>query len=275
MKCSIIAADRIDQLKEIWRKCYPEDPESYIDFFFKNGFQYSKCVGISDAEQVIGVIYLFPCYIAETDKKAYYFYAGGVLPSYRGKGCYRRLIAYAAEYCIRNEYEMLCYPLPSLRQFYEQMGFTEQYYYAVSKITESDILNGCDELKIQPVQPSELLNIMRFHAQYGDVLWDESVMEYVCREYQFSGGICCKLFVNDIAHYMFYKKDGEKLIVTDTSVSLERIKRLSGSLMEHSQTKQIVVWHRVYADDKSSRVLSSIGSLKIHNPSKWYVLTML
>lgn len=275
MNCGISDRKQIPQLKNIWRQCYPEDPDSYIDFFFEKGF--SKSIGLSvfDEEAVIGVIYLFPCSILPDEIPAYYFYAGGILPKYRGNGYYRLLIEYAVLYCRQHRREMLCYPAPGLQPFYETMGFTEQYYYQ-TKTYRRRLVDNEHDLQLLVLSVEELLN-MRPLASPGSVIWGPDMMEYIYEEYCYDGGFCHKIVSQDTdEYYLFGKKEADGLRITETSVPFQLYNQLSNVLLRSYDVDSVTIQYPLTREmDGLDTFFSCIGSCHYNNRSKWFALTML
>ena len=83
----------IQDLSRIWEVCFG-DSQEYIRLFMERRFFTCEPLVWLEDRQVMGVVYLLPCLIE--GRKAYYGYAGGVLPQFRKRGIFENLLNYEA-----------------------------------------------------------------------------------------------------------------------------------------------------------------------------------
>lgn len=95
----------IDQLVYLWKKCFPDDTEDYIRFFYNENADKIKTLCGFFGGELAGMINLIPADVMMGGKRknALYGYAIGVLPEYRGKGVFKELHRSLCEYILKNE----------------------------------------------------------------------------------------------------------------------------------------------------------------------------
>ena len=79
----------IPLLRQLWKKAFP-DGDDYLDIFFSQGFDVSRCRCITENGQVLTVLYWFQ--ISCDNQKFAYLYAIATDPNLRGKGLCRTLV---------------------------------------------------------------------------------------------------------------------------------------------------------------------------------------
>ena len=82
MKIDAPAASQIPQLRKLWKLAFC-DEDSFIDLFFKNGFDLSRCRCITMDGQIAAALYWFETQCA--DQKIAYIYGVATHPDYRGR----------------------------------------------------------------------------------------------------------------------------------------------------------------------------------------------
>ena len=81
----------IPALSKIWQACFADPPE-YIRFFMENRFVPGQTLVLMHHLLPVGALYLLPCrYIGRTESHAWYGYALGILPEFRGFGLAREM----------------------------------------------------------------------------------------------------------------------------------------------------------------------------------------
>lgn len=278
----IITADSREkvQLKKIWMECY-DDPEDYVDFFFQNGFGKCRCICESEDGLIVGALYLFECSIVPLGQPAFYWYAGGVLPSFRGKGVYRKIINHVLNLAKMEERISLCYPAPGLDKFYKKVGLTDDYLCNVCHFQLEN--NGpIFPLEWKTLSVEESVKIFRKTENAcakGSVVWQKDVMKYVVQENLFCNGFCHMISFEGKEYYLFGQNHNGKLYISETNIPLPVMSKIKNSLMIHYKASAVQVKYPIGSCTKNGReteqVLSCMGNGGFENIKKWFVLNML
>lgn len=278
----IIVADNKEkkQLKKIWMECY-EDPEEYVDFFFQNGFGKCTCICESSGDLILGALYLFECCIVPFGQPAFYWYAGGVLPSFRGQGIYRKIIDHALYLAKEEGRVSLCFPAPGLDKFYRKMGMADDYLCNVFQFRlEND--GAIFPLNWKPLSLDESINIFRKTENActdGSVVWQKDTMEYVVKENLFCNGFCDMLSFEGMEYYLFGQKHNAKLYISETNIPLPIMMKIKNSLMLHYKASAAQVKYPAgrYTENgcEAKQVLTCMGNGGFEEMKKWFVLNML
>lgn len=271
----IAKSTRINELKEIWRKSF-EDPEEYIDFFMQNAFENTipvTCIrdGIS-----VGVIYMFECEEGNTGKKAYYWYAGGVLPEYRKSGVFKEIVDYILKYTTNEGAISFCYAMPELREFYMKSGM-DRFYHSVNikiemgkEVSEHNIV--CSGLKVKEYK--ELRE--RTFAGGSYIRWDEKYLEYAIREKQFCHGICDKIDIGGKTYAIVGDVSECCLNIEETTMNYDELIGMAEQLAALYCIQKINARIPRFMIDKSVRepeIFSGLGNMDSGN--FWISLTLL
>ena len=129
--------DDFDQLLTIWRTCFPEDAD-FGETFLRQVAPNTEIVGVFENDILASCAYFIPASFVDgkTRFKAYYVYGVGTLPLYRGKGYARDVLEFAKQSLLCDL--LFLYPAkPSLRMFYEKMGYRSVLYRKVQALSPS------------------------------------------------------------------------------------------------------------------------------------------
>ena len=271
----ISKSTRINELKEIWRKSF-EDSEEYIEFFMQNAFENTIPVTCVRDGIAVGVIYMFECEEGYTGKKAYYWYAGGVLPEYRKTGVFREIVDYILEFTTKEGVGSFCYAMPELREFYMKSGM-DRFYHSVNVKTEVD--RGltehnivCSELKAKEYKKLR----EKTFAGGSYIRWDEKYLEYVIREKKFCQGICDKLDIGGKSYVIVGDIRECCLYIEETTMNYDEFVRMSERLAALYGVQKINAHIPEFmADDPvgESVLFSGLGNMDSGN--LWVSLTLL
>lgn len=82
------------KLKELYMICFPEDTESYADFFINNKFDGTNCMTLFDGDTLVNMLFLVKKKMVMRGVvfDVPYMVAGGTLPKYRGRGIFNGVI---------------------------------------------------------------------------------------------------------------------------------------------------------------------------------------
>ncbi len=92
----------IPRLRQIWKACFG-DPDSYLDFYFSNGFPLFKTLVDWEEGEIASMLTVVPAFYQKDGEcfDAAYLYAVGTAPEQRGKGAASRLLSETQE-CLRT-----------------------------------------------------------------------------------------------------------------------------------------------------------------------------
>ena len=180
-------------MAEIWRICFGDEP-SYIQFFFRRRLPSCLALTARADGKTAGAVYLLPAelYDAGVWRRAYYVYALGVLPEYRGRGIASDMMHRIFGIC--KEQDAVCFLKPasqSLVEFYKNLGMVPTYFAAEKRFPAA-----AETSLAWTSLPAADYAVRRLAAPPlpGSVRWDMSATCYAVDENERSGGFCltCK-----------------------------------------------------------------------------------
>ena len=120
-------ADDIPALKSLWKQCFPDDTDSFIDAFF-GVVPVTRCLVACKGEP-LSVLFLLTATVAykDTTIPVRYLYAGCTHPEHRRQGIYEKLISYAGMYAASaGAAAIYLHPADdSLREYYKMRGYRD------------------------------------------------------------------------------------------------------------------------------------------------------
>ncbi|MDY6035476.1 MAG: GNAT family N-acetyltransferase, partial [Bulleidia sp.] len=107
------------EIKNLWKICFPQEDEGYIDYYFKNLFVPENCFIYVEDGKVVSAMIKAPHAIMFNDKVLRTSMILGVatLPEYRKRGYMKRLMEIVLDACEHTE-------LITLIQAYDQNLYT-------------------------------------------------------------------------------------------------------------------------------------------------------
>lgn len=129
-----------DQLLAIWCTCFPEDAD-FGETFLKEAAPLTKIFGVCEDNVLVSCAYCLPATFCDGEQRftAYYIYGVGTLPTHRGKGYAKDVLAYIKQAASCDV--LFLYPAkPSLRAFYQQLGYRSVLYRTACTIPPSDAI---------------------------------------------------------------------------------------------------------------------------------------
>lgn len=224
----------IPALSEIWRVCFNDSPE-YIRFFMDNRFVPSHTLVLLHQLIPIGALYLLPCrYIGPTECPAWYGYALGILPEFRGLGLSEEANSVVWNHVCKSGHAYLLSPANvRLKNYYLRSGFTVCSTRKTAVFTRKG-----NAIQPQPIDAGEYFllreqNLVELHH----VLWDEAAVAYAIREAEFCGGFAGK--IGDIA--FIGQKEGSKLLLKECTCPEHRLEELAAALLSHYGAEECLV----------------------------------
>lgn len=244
----IVYADdsMIPDLIRLWMEAFGDERE-YVEFYFANRFTKNNLLVYLEDGKAVSMISLLPVLLHDGGKKipARYVYAVATKKSSRGRGYAKELILRAKR--LLQEPLLLEPAGERLAEYYRKMGFCDAFSvreYNLLKESETlqavhensnlvaaeihverpHILQQTQRYWLLTITPSEYSEIRNAHfAGDGYVEWDKEAIAYALLENEFSGGFAYKVFHDEQEDIFMYCMEGEKLKITETTLSDEDI----------------------------------------------------
>ena len=120
------AAD-IPEMKALWKLCFPEDEEGFIQRFFEKTPATTGLLACKG--EILSMLFLLPAQVVTGGQSipVRYLYAGCTHPAHRGQGIYPALMEYAAQHAATMGAEAiyLCPASASLAVYYHRLGYRD------------------------------------------------------------------------------------------------------------------------------------------------------
>lgn len=252
----VVFADREadgEQLTQLWAACFGDTREE-IRFYLDHRMTEDNLLVLHEDGRIVSMAsFLAVEYrLGEEYVPARYVYAVATLPGYRGRG-------YAAEVlsAAREKYggPLLLAPAEeALCAYYERLGFLRAFpgeRYEISPAEEQP--EGTElaamELKpeepgaqLQPVSAEEYVKIRdEKKACEGYVRWDAEAVRYAMDVAGAGGGRTCAVLSEDgEKEILMCEKDGETLVVLETTLSGTRLGQVCPQLLAETGTTRAV-----------------------------------
>lgn len=214
--CRVIRATAAEYpaMAEIWQVCFGDDP-SYIRFFFRSRLPSCIALAAQTEEKTAGGVYLLPAVLCDDGRQrpAYYIYALGVSPEYRGRGIATAMMQHIFGICKGQDAACFLKPAsPSLADFYKRLGMRQTHYSAVYRYAASDGRH----LPWTPFSAADYARL-RLDVPYrdGSIIWDADAIRYAVDENKLCGGFCLRCEVNGNPCAVLGRREEDHLCITD------------------------------------------------------------
>ncbi len=132
-------ADQTKEIMELWKICFPDEDQRYIDFYFKNIYQPQNCYVNMQDGKIVSAIMRNPHAVMFNGRvvQASMLVGAATLPEYRRRGHMKELMEIVIDACEHSELiTMIQSEDPSL---YEPFGFRTIYKRADYTIERKDV----------------------------------------------------------------------------------------------------------------------------------------
>lgn len=246
-----------EQIREIWKTCFGDD-EEYIDFYLTNRMTKENMLVIHRNGKPVSMASFLPVEYCHDEmySDARYVYAVATLPEYRRQGLAKQILQFAMD---KFEAPLILAPAEeSLCRYYEKMGFIRAFpgeEYSPLGGLEAMELRSAGENNMdtsEPVTPEEYLKIRDAKLkQEGYVRWDTAAIRYAMELNAYLGGKTYAVVTDNESTRMeteqelekdilMFGRDGDSLIIEETTLNSERLKSLLPGLLEETGTKNAV-----------------------------------
>jgi GNAT superfamily N-acetyltransferase len=245
----------IPRLREIWKACFG-DPDSYLDFYFANGFPLFKTVVDRTEDEITSMLTVVPAFYHKDGQcfDAAYLYAVGTAPEWRGMGIASRLLAETHELLRKDGIKVATlFPAEdSLYRFYEKLGYRGGFSVHEVRLKRKDcppvacMVEDCEKdlfleksadfLRLRPVAMKFAAKSLGYFyeevfATQGKVLWISS---------------------DALQGYAVCYKIKETLVLKETSLNGEQLKACGSALMDRFEVDEIFA--RIPSDSEEGAV---------------------
>lgn len=238
----------IPKLKKIWCEGFPEDEESYCDFYFERYFHPERCLAVYNDSEIESAVHWFDAYYIGTDGKKYDFifpYAGSTLKKYRGNKNLQYMIEGCKKYASeKGKSGMVFAAADELVYLYDRWGYdriAQLHTYSVNVIPKKNNIYW-------EICPFEKFSSMR--TEYLNILgncfyWDVDAEKYMYDDIFTKGHILiCRYEGAEYFAVCTIEKDS--IIIRETNFPTDRSSLLLESISYHySYTGQIDIFSHV------------------------------
>ncbi len=173
-------------------------------------------------------------------KKAKYIYAGATLMRYRKKGYYSAIYKFAMSAAKENGYLIFGKPFSAkLAEYYLKLGFEIDSYFKLVTLNPQKPL----PLSVSDITYQQY-NLMRDSA-FSDIpyaKWSDSHISWCVEENAFFSGRTLAFEYGGSEHFLMCYPVNDTLIITETDLSLDALKILSGSFCELFGTQHLMAY---------------------------------
>ena len=174
--------EHIPGLRALWQEAF-QDPEEFVDAFFRSGFSQYRCMCIRELSQPIAALYWFDC--RWQDQRIAYVYAVATAKLYRGQGLCHKLMAHTHKILLQLGYSgiVLVPAKPELFTFYKSMG-----YRCFSGLTKWEATAGLAPAAMKPLTYKEYAQARKAYLPHNSVEQDGALLRFLSTYTQFYAG---------------------------------------------------------------------------------------
>jgi len=262
----------MEELVHLWMGCF-DDAESYIRLFYRENFSRIITWVVEEEKEIIGMAHLFP---AEERSGAEFqtakmLYALGVKENKRGHGVATSLIRHIQMLTEKEGESLFLEPeTEKLADYYRRLGF--QYETYLKKIEIQGKESG-EKAHFEALSESEYEKLR--NSAFSDkayVRWPGDYLSWVIADCRECGGWAEKLVFEGKEYMVLAFREGESLIMQETTLPIGMIERAADVLKKRYQCKKIEVWVQAAKTDEDKMRSSMAFNSKIDDP---YVNLML
>lgn len=202
-----------EELIQIWQQSFGDRPE-YIRMFLHENASRMKVIICEEDGKAVSASYLLPVWYVkdqDTREKCYYLYAAATLPDFRGQGCFARILHFIDQYI--QEPVILVPASKELAGYYERQGFCVWLPEHICEVQEAGM---ADRGQVCAASAEEYIHFRNGILKHSsNMLWDEDMMSYICKEFDEGGGSVQKVYVGQEQFFVMCYKTGSRLYVPE------------------------------------------------------------
>ena len=236
MRISVMTEREYELSKRLWRACFPEDDEEFIDYYYKERTKPEYALGLFEdgSEAPAAMLHMLPYKMRFGGEEEDVCFVAGVCtrPNARRRGYCARLFDRAFD-IMRERGFKACVLQPFDTRFYERFGFRTYAYRRVYRLSHecTKYVGRTDErIASDPAKLAELYS--RFTERYdGYSVRDERYFESYIREFSLEGayisaaphGCCAGYFTGGdlIVYELFFDENAESDLLTKLLPAIE------------------------------------------------------
>lgn len=224
---TIAQSRHIPELRRLWKVCFPDVDDGYLNFYFSKGFPLLQTMLLEDqCHKVISMLTVIPANITGKQGKFAYIYAVGTDPDYRGRGMAAKLMQEVECYLKKHGYQAaMLFPAENgLYAFYERLGYVPEFF--ISELSGNGAALGSEGVTISSCDKKAFL-ALRQHwlARRGESMtYPDNILGYVYDEAVYTGATPVLLSKNGGQDYALCYTIKQNLFVKETTMNAERLK---------------------------------------------------
>jgi len=159
-----------NEVKYIWKTCFPDDTDEFIHFYFKEKYKNENTLVYLSEGKAVACLQMLPYAMTFYGKLIPTAYISGAatLPSYQNKGIMKALLVYAFHEMSRRKIHLTTL-IPQedwLIRFYEKAAYTPAFEYAEEEIKCNESIPLSDSIEIRALTPKNIKEAYNFYSDY-------------------------------------------------------------------------------------------------------------
>lgn len=159
-----------NEVKYIWKTCFPDDTDEFIHFYFKEKYKNENTLVYLSEGKAVACLQMLPYAMTFYGKLIPTAYISGAatLPAYQNKGIMKALLVYAFHEMSRRKIPLTTL-IPQedwLIRFYEKAAYTPAFEYAQEEIKYHELIPHTDSIEIRMLTPNNIKEAYRFYSDY-------------------------------------------------------------------------------------------------------------
>lgn len=225
----------ISQLKKIWCEGFPDDEDSYCDFYFEKYFRPDRCLAVYNGTEIESAVHWFDAYYKGTDGNRYGFlfpYAGATLQKYRGHKNLQYMIEGCRKFAIDSgKSGMVFAAADELVHLYDRWGYkriAKLHTYSLNAVPKE---NGI-VWKICPFKKFKILRTNYLDELGNCFYWEKDAEKYMYDDIFTKGHILICKYDNS-EYFVVCTSEKDSMIIRETSFPLNKANWLTESISNY------------------------------------------
>ncbi|MBQ9716013.1 MAG: GNAT family N-acetyltransferase [Clostridia bacterium] len=128
------------QLVDLYMICFPEDTQTYAEFFVDNKWDGTNCMTLFEGEKLINMLFLVKkkMFLRGVVFDVPYMVAGGTLPEYRGRHIFTGVLLQGMKDLAASKHPITGL-MPFLHTFYEKQAYVTHSYYVWQPVKKGNL----------------------------------------------------------------------------------------------------------------------------------------
>lgn len=232
----------IDNLKDLWRVCFYDEP-GYIDFFFDNRFVTSNTLVYTLNNKTVAQLFLLEGGFSVKGNiyPSYYLYAACTHPDFRRKGIMKELLLYAEEISKKRDIDFICL-VPAEKSLFDYYSkFSYKSVFSKTRITVAKPDSFAPKLSINAFSlSSDNISLFRnnYLTKHDFFVWSDKAINYAVKENMFSDG---SFYVSDYGYALLRPIDKNTGYVIEICSSDGNQNKIIEDLFTEFQFEKLVI----------------------------------